>query len=83
MKIDGRIGGMTLKALNRYNTVGLIRALAASRLTFLHRLSNWRRFGKGWGRRVTKVTNLALLLTKAHEDNLKKLRKNASIKSGE
>ena len=36
------------------------------RLSFLHRLASWRRFGKGWGRRVEEARKEALTLSTAH-----------------
>ena len=62
VKADGIMGGMTLRALKRWKIDYVIMELSASRLRFLHRLPNWRRFGKGWTIRVKDVTNKALSL---------------------
>ncbi len=62
IKDDGIIGGMTLKAIKRFDTKSLIDGLASQRLSFLKNLSNYWKFGKGWKIRVNKVTKEALLL---------------------
>lgn len=39
-----------------------VKSFCAKRLSFLHGLSNWSVFGKGWGRRVSELQALALSL---------------------
>ncbi len=63
VKADGVMGGMTLKAILKYDPKGLIRALASQRLSFLKNLSNYWKFGKGWKRRVNTVTHEAIKIT--------------------
>ncbi len=60
VKADGIMGGMTLNALKRWDIGFVIMELSASRLRYLHRLANWRRFGKGWTIRVKSVRDKAL-----------------------
>ena len=55
VKQDGIIGPITLKAIRHYKPSIVIKALTNSRMSWLHRLSSWRFFGKGWSRRVAKV----------------------------
>lgn len=57
---DGKIGPMTLAALKGDDPKGLIHDLCNRRLAFLHRLSTWPRYGKGWGNRVEAVRTEAL-----------------------
>ncbi|QRE74122.1 glycoside hydrolase family 108 protein [Methylobacterium aquaticum] len=59
---DGRLGPVTLAALQGRNVPELVNALSDGRLTFLRALSNWPRFGRGWGRRVEDVRAAALAL---------------------
>ena len=42
------------------NTVAVIRKICGDRLSFLHALRTWKRFGKDWGRRVSECEVLAL-----------------------
>lgn len=49
---DGKIGPVTLKAVNDLSASVLIDRVCAERLAFLTRLKTWRVFGKGWKRRV-------------------------------
>src|SRR3954451_15858579 len=45
---DGKIGPVTLKAVNDLSASVLIDRVCAERLAFLTRLKTWRVFGKGW-----------------------------------
>jgi lysozyme family protein len=56
---DGRIGPLTLAAIDKWDAVKLVEKLCANRIAFLKRLSTWPTFGKGWSRRVTDVLRLA------------------------
>lgn len=49
---DGKIGPLTLKALEAVLPAVLVDRVCAERMSFLTRLSTWRVFGKGWKRRV-------------------------------
>ena len=61
---DGYIGPKTREALGRWISSNGERAfiedICASRMAFLRRLSTWRYFGKGWGRRVNACKKAAL-----------------------
>ena len=59
---DGRLGPVTLAALQGRDVPTLIGALCDGRLSFLKALSTWPRFGRGWGRRVEEVRAAALAL---------------------
>jgi lysozyme family protein len=58
VKVDGKVGGQTLKALDDLDeaaTIRVIKVAAAKRLGFLKGLSIWGTFGRGWARRVSEV----------------------------
>ena len=59
---DGRLGPVTLAALQGRDVPALIGALCDGRLAFLRALSTWPRFGRGWGRRVDEVRAAALAM---------------------
>ncbi|MET7247859.1 glycosyl hydrolase 108 family protein [Methylobacterium sp. EM32] len=59
---DGRLGPVTLAALQGRDVPALVNALCDGRLAFLRALSTWPRFGRGWGRRVEEVRAAALVL---------------------
>ena len=44
---------------------GAISGIAAARLSFLHGLSTWRAFGKGWGARVARIEAASLKMAGA------------------
>lgn len=56
---DGKIGPLTLAAVDKWDSVALVEALCSKRLGFLKKLSTWPTFGKGWSSRVTGVLRLA------------------------
>ncbi|MDF2235377.1 glycosyl hydrolase 108 family protein [Albimonas sp. CAU 1670] len=50
---DGQVGAITLAAVRGVNDIeGLIGRLCEARLAWMHGLSTWRTFGRGWTRRV-------------------------------
>ena len=59
-KQDGLIGPITLNAVMQMRPSEIISRLIAARLGFLHRLSSWRYFGRGWTRRVKAVKAQAI-----------------------
>ncbi|WP_321337896.1 glycoside hydrolase family 108 protein [Breoghania sp.] len=53
---DGKVGMKTLAAANgTLERTKVIRDMCAARLSFLHRLTHWKTFGKGWSARVANV----------------------------
>lgn len=56
---DGKIGPLTLAAVDKWDTIALVEALCGKRMSFLKKLSTWATFGKGWSSRVTGVLRLA------------------------
>ena len=62
--VDGRIGPLTLDAINARialsGAAGLIDAFCGRRLTFLTPLSTYAVFGKGWSARVAAIRKAAL-----------------------
>lgn len=61
---DGRIGPVTLEAVNARDADELVNAICDERLAFLKRLKTWPVFGAGWGRRVSEVRAHALALAR-------------------
>lgn len=65
--VDGRIGPKTRAAIKSWLAANGERAfiedICNSRMAFLRRLSTWRYFGKGWGRRVKACKKEALKLS--------------------
>lgn len=59
---DGIIGPRTVAATREADATVIITQLCDNRLAFLQGLSTWRRFGKGWGRRVREVKAAALAM---------------------
>lgn len=61
---DGRIGPITLRALDAYladkGRQAFITKISANRLAYLKGLKTWRTFGKGWSRRVREMQAVAL-----------------------
>lgn len=56
---DGKIGPLTLAAVDKWDSIALIETLCGKRMAFLKKLSTWPTFGKGWSSRVTGVLRLA------------------------
>src|SRR3990167_5581215 len=53
---DGKLGPITLQAIQTADTAKLVMLFNAERLMFMTNLSTWGNFGKGWARRI--ATNL-------------------------
>ena len=49
---DGKMGPMTLAAIQRLDAVQARARFNGARLDFMTRLSNWDAFAKGWARRI-------------------------------
>lgn len=62
---DGKIGPLTLKAVQADDAKELINDLCDERVAFLKRLSTFPTFGKGWMSRVAGVRKLALEMASA------------------
>jgi lysozyme family protein len=56
---DGKIGPMTIAAINNADPIKVIDTALDARLNFLQRLKHWETFGKGWKRRVDSVRQVA------------------------
>ena len=69
-RTDGVIGVQTLQAVEEYvathGVEQLILRLCDNRLKFMQKQKNWKRFGKGWGRRVGEVKADALRMAAGH-----------------
>lgn len=52
---DGRIGQVTLRAVNQANPDKLLRSILAQRLLFMTNLTGWGSFGRGWARRIASL----------------------------
>jgi lysozyme family protein len=57
--VDGVIGPKTISAANKINVFDLIDEVGNTRLWFYFDLSTFRTFGKGWMKRLLKVTSFA------------------------
>lgn len=57
---DGRIGPITLAALDKIPSREFIKTLCARRLSFVQSLAIWNTFGKGWSRRIAHMEATAL-----------------------
>lgn len=62
---DGKMGPITLAEVEEHDAKTLIDKLCEARLAFLHGLSTWPRYGKGWNVRVTAVHAFAMKLAAA------------------
>lgn len=60
VKVDGAIGDITLKAVDKLTPAVLINQFCDARLKFLRGLDTYPTFGKGWESRVDKVRRVAL-----------------------
>lgn len=57
---DGKIGPITLAAIEKADAAQLIKSMCRIRLEFLERLGTWSTFGRGWTSRVKSVEQTAL-----------------------
>lgn len=64
---DGSIGARTLMCLDDCEPLQVIEEMCDHRLAFLHGLSTWDVFGKGWARRVEGVRSTALVMASGGE----------------
>lgn len=79
VKVDGKIGGETLKAVILADGKATIKAISARRLSFMQSLKIWETFKRGWSRRVADVEAKAMAmwlargaaLTPAQRDELR------------
>lgn len=62
VKQDGKVGAETLKALIIVGGKPAIQKLCAKRLSFVHGLSTFKVFGKGWSRRIADVEARAVAM---------------------
>lgn len=60
---DGKIGPVTLAAVNGRSAEDIIENLCDARMRFLRNLDTWPTFGKGWSRRVSDVEDQAVRMT--------------------
>jgi lysozyme family protein len=64
---DGKMGPITLAAINKANPATTIKTMCAGRLALLRDLSTWPRYGKGWTTRVNRVEREALAMVAVPE----------------
>ena len=55
---DGRIGPLTMAAVNQKDALQVAQALLLRRERFLRSLRKWQEYGKGWQRRLDALKNL-------------------------
>lgn len=67
---DGKIGPVTLAALQKIPSRDFIKRLCARRLSFVQSLAIWNTFGKGWSRRIAhmEATGLSWVSSRAELD---------------
>lgn len=67
---DGKIGPVTLAAIEKIASRDFIKRLCAKRLGFVQSLAIWNTFGKGWSRRIAhmEATALSWVSSKAQLD---------------
>jgi lysozyme family protein len=51
---DGKIGPITVSAINSHSVTDVLARFNGERLMFYTKLSTWDRFGKGWARRIAQ-----------------------------
>lgn len=61
-KVDGKVGGETLKATIVADSKATIKAICARRLSFMQSLKIWETFKRGWSRRVADVEAKAMAM---------------------
>lgn len=59
VKVDGHIGNATIEAAKLVPARYIIAQVCADRLAYMRTLSKWKRYGKGWTRRVNEVRDIA------------------------
>lgn len=60
VEVDGAMGPQTLASVNRIRSIPhFIDAYMAKRDAFLRKLKTWKVFGKGWSRRLTRISEEA------------------------
>lgn len=64
VKDDGKIGNITISAVEKFKPSDIILAVNDERMKFLKSLSIWKTFGKGWTTRVSDVRRISLNLAK-------------------
>jgi lysozyme family protein len=57
---DGKLGPVSMVAIQEMDAHAIVSELQASRLAYLKKISTWPVFGKGWTNRVNDVTAAAL-----------------------
>lgn len=55
---DGRIGPMTMNAIDAHEPYVVFSKMVAQRLDFMTRLNNWGSFSRGWARRIADILNV-------------------------
>lgn len=65
---DWHVTPDVLAAIAKHDPAMLIQAINDERLNFLHHLSTWDEFGKGWGSRVKSVDSISLHMRAAHSN---------------
>ena len=63
---DGVLGPVTLAAINKMDPNRFVDAYCDARLRFLHGLSTWSTFGRGWAARVADLRAYCHALAKPH-----------------
>ena len=59
---DGKLGSISMAAIQEVDAKKIITDMQDARMTYLHKISTWATFGKGWAKRVDAVTAAALAM---------------------
>ena len=65
--VDGIIGRNTLAKVKQADPLKVVEQLCSQRLAFLQGLSTWETFGRGWGRRVAEVQQIATAMASGQQ----------------
>lgn len=80
VKPDGKIGPITLTAVDAMDPSLIVRRLCDARLAWLKRLRHWDAFGRGWERRVRDVKQDGLKMVGSKPSRPKPVPKEAQPK---
>jgi lysozyme family protein len=79
---DGKIGPVTIGAINRMGGIRFIKSFSRVRLAYYKRLKGWKHFGRGWRNRVNHSTKRGIWLYKKYgmvKNIIKEVIKNTPI----
>jgi lysozyme family protein len=69
---DGLLGARTLFRVKEHDPINVAKVMCDIRLSFLHSLSTWPTFGKGWELRIENVRATAIAMIEENSLNIEK-----------